>query len=224
MSRRLSIVLIDDHPFLAQALANALEVRGARAESVTVDDGWTAEAILERAGEADPDCVVIDLGLPVPGGGRPLIRPLIDRGLTVAVLTGETSEDLLAGCAADGAAAVVAKTEDPSVIIEVLLQVAAGEPVRPGRQAELQLHHRRLESERADLLDPFATLSPREELMLAGLMAGHGVADLAEHHVVSVETVRSQIKSVLRKLGVSSQLQAVARAHAAGWTAEQQRS
>lgn len=43
------------------------------------------------------------------------------------------------------------------------------------------------------------------------------MTEIASDAVVSVATVRSQVRGVLTKLGVSSQLQAVARARRAGW-------
>ena len=45
-------------------------------------------------------------------------------------------------------------------------------------------------------------------------------AEIAEQRVVSLATVRSQIRAILRKLEVTSQLAAVAMAHRAGWTGE----
>ena len=46
--------------------------------------------------------------------------------------------------------------------------------------------------------------------MLALLAAGHRAQAVADRFVVSLATVRTQIRAVLTKLGVSSQLEAVA--------------
>ena len=53
--------------------------------------------------------------------------------------------------------------------------------------------------------------------MLRALAAGHTVGAIAEAWFVSEATVRSQVRAILTKLGVSSQLEAVAMAHAAVW-------
>lgn len=63
------------------------------------------------------------------------------------------------------------------------------------------------------------SLSPAEARILGRLMAGRTVADIAQDHVVSVETVRSQISAVLAKMETPSQLAAVASAHSVGWRA-----
>ncbi len=68
----------------------------------------------------------------------------------------------------------------------------------------------------------FDNLSDRESQVLGGLMEGMSPAVLAERDFVSVQTVRTQIKNVLSKLGVNSQLAAVARAYEAGWNPNDQ--
>ena len=55
--------------------------------------------------------------------------------------------------------------------------------------------------------------------MLGHLTEGHTVRDIARLSVVSEATVRTQVKSILAKLEVSSQLAAVGIAHAVGWRA-----
>lgn len=59
----------------------------------------------------------------------------------------------------------------------------------------------------------FSALTPRERDVLGELLAGRSAARIAEADQVSLATVRSHIRAVLTKLGVSSQLAAVALAH-----------
>ena len=67
-------------------------------------------------------------------------------------------------------------------------------------------------------LPHFGDLTERERFVLAELMEGHCAEEIAHAAFVSVSTVRSQIKAILQKLGVSSQLAAVALARRAGWS------
>ena len=67
-------------------------------------------------------------------------------------------------------------------------------------------------------LAPFAILTPREQSVLAELMEGRTADAIAKSGWVALSTVRSQIKSILQKLGVNSQLAAVAFARQAGWS------
>jgi DNA-binding NarL/FixJ family response regulator len=66
----------------------------------------------------------------------------------------------------------------------------------------------------------FARLTEREQVVLSELIEGHCAEDIAKAAFVSISTVRSQIKSILQKLGVNSQLAAVAMARRAGWSLE----
>jgi DNA-binding NarL/FixJ family response regulator len=61
-------------------------------------------------------------------------------------------------------------------------------------------------------------LTSREQRVLAGLVDGLSAEQIAEEHFVALTTVRSQIRSILQKLGVRSQLAAVAMANRSGWT------
>jgi two-component system, NarL family, nitrate/nitrite response regulator NarL len=60
----------------------------------------------------------------------------------------------------------------------------------------------------------------REAEVLRGLIEGRSVDELAQEAFVSIATVRSQVRAILRKLGVTSQLAAVGLARRAGWPSD----
>ena len=51
------------------------------------------------------------------------------------------------------------------------------------------------------------------------IMDGSSAQSIAQDSFVSMATVRTQIRSILQKLGVNSQLAAAAMARSAGWQA-----
>jgi DNA-binding CsgD family transcriptional regulator len=59
-------------------------------------------------------------------------------------------------------------------------------------------------------------LSPRERETLTLLAAGYSTPQMAEQMRISTETVRNHVKRVLRALGASSRIEAVAKARQAG--------
>jgi two-component system, NarL family, nitrate/nitrite response regulator NarL len=213
------IVVVDDHPLLAHGLRVELERCGAEVD--LADAGAGAERILAVVEAADPDCVVLDLGLPFPGGGHALVRPLAGRGARVAVLTGETDRSAWSMAAGAGARVVISKSEPIGEIVEAVLQVADGADVRPSIRARLVDEHRQAMEDRERSHQPFEALTAREQEILEALVCGHSPNRIAERDIVSIETVRSQVKSVLRKLGVSSQLEAVALANRRNWRLSQ---
>lgn len=218
--RRIGIV--DDHPLLAVGLMRALERSGTVVD--LLDPLVGAEQVVQAVSSCRPDCAVVDLGLPFAGGGLGLIQPLVAVDIRVVVLTGEADRLLLARSLMAGAEAVISKSEPLPDIVGTILQVTAGEPVRAGDRAELMNDLHRVLEEQGKRDSLFAALSPREQQVLAGLMDGHSAASLAERHYVSMATVRAQIRSVLNKLEVGSQLEAVALAHRNRWCHEAGRS
>ena len=87
----------------------------------------------------------------------------------------------------------------------------------PAERASL-LNEARLERARQQAqLAPFERLSEREAEVLGEIAQGHSVSAIARASVVSEATVRSQVRSILTKLGVGSQLEAAALAHGSGW-------
>lgn len=65
-----------------------------------------------------------------------------------------------------------------------------------------------------------AWLSDRERVVLLHMMDGLSAEQIAAADYVTVATVRSQIRSILLKLGVTSQLAAVALAYRTIWPSD----
>jgi DNA-binding NarL/FixJ family response regulator len=94
---------------------------------------------------------------------------------------------------------------------ELIADLATGWLPELSRRERKQLIHdwRTFESERADMAARLETLSDREEEVLQQLHEGVAVRAIAEQSEVAEATVRSQVKAILRKLDVSSQMAAV---------------
>jgi DNA-binding NarL/FixJ family response regulator len=96
-------------------------------------------------------------------------------------------------------------------LVELLLAATRHEPLLPAEERrELEDSWHRAQARRADLADRLGRLTPREREILHLLYAGASVARIAETSKVTRATVRSQVKAVLRKLDVKTQLAAVA--------------
>ena len=66
-------------------------------------------------------------------------------------------------------------------------------------------------------MSPTNGSTPRERQVLVGLAGGRTVDEIARDGRVSAATVRTQVRAILTKLGVRTQLAAVAQAREAGW-------
>jgi DNA-binding NarL/FixJ family response regulator len=208
------VLLVDDHELVAETLAVSLRAEGidvARCVSIESD------AVLASIEEHNPTLLVLDLHL----GGRtalPLIGPAIERGCRVVMLTGETDNVRLAECVEAGASGVLSKSAPFERLLDELHRAARGEELLSvGQREEFAAALRDERTERERRLAPFAALTAKEQAVLAALIEGRSAVQIARDALVSLSTVRAQIAAVLSKLGVNSQLSAVAAARAADW-------
>lgn len=219
MTRR-RVVLVDDHQLLAQALAASLAASGLAAEVHPPPRGPDLHGELVAELAADPPAVVVvdlHLGAGDPTGGDRLVGELAPVA-PVLVLTAEEDRARWGRCLRSGAWAVVSKQRPLPDLVAAVEAVAAGEDVLRARErAALLVAADRAEREEAERLAPFRALTPRERAVLDALVEGVAAADIAAGACVSEATVRSQIRAVLTKLGVRSQLAAAAAARRAGW-------
>lgn len=109
-----------------------------------------------------------------------------------------------------GARTVMTSDASLSVVHDTLLAATAGTLVAPPDASDLRAAWRALHDERQQLQERVRSLTPREREVLRLLYDGDSVTRIATMFEVSPTTVRSQVKAVLRKLDVNSQLAAVA--------------
>lgn len=216
MLPRVSVLIIEDHELLAQSLGVALQAEGLAVEVAQLAGGAD---LLEQAAASRPAVVLLDLDLgDGREGGEALVPGLVALGAVVVVVSGASDPLRLGTCLELGAAAVLPKTRGFEEVLDAVLKAAAGERVMPDhdRQALLADMRRRRSQEQARVA-PFERLTAREREVLGHLMGGRSAEAIAGIFVVSEATVRTQVRGVLTKLGVTSQLAAVAEAHRLGW-------
>jgi len=210
------VLLVEDHPLVSTGLELALRARG---WTVRTADGPDAGDVVALATEYRPDCVLLDLHLGDDlGSGIDLIPPLRAAGLPVVMLTAETDPYLLACCVEAGAEGWIGKDAFLDRVVVALEDVVAGRPLLGVTEREAlldDLQVRRESLHRA--LSPFERLTQREQRVLAALADGLSAEAIAGAHYVSLFTVRAHVRAILRKLGVRSQLAAVALVNRSGW-------
>jgi two-component system nitrate/nitrite response regulator NarL len=210
------VLIVEDHALVAVGLQLALSARG---WTVEITDGPTAADVIEQARQFQPQCVLLDINLGEQvGSGIDLIAPLRTAGSSVVMLTAETRRAVLAACLEQGAAGWIGKDAFLDQVVATISDVLDGAPLLGRATREAMLDELRIE--RAGLrraLSPFERLTLRERCVLGALVDGMSAEEIAEAHFVSLTTVRSQIRAVLQKLGVRSQLAAVAHANRVGW-------
>lgn len=214
------VAVVDDHVLFAEAMVVALVHRGYDARCVVPDaDATTGASLISQVLAGNPDVVLLDLDLGPAGDGLDLIVRLSTRSLVV-VVTGNSDPVRIGAALAAGAVTVLSKSFPLEQILDTLTRLRDGLPAMAKEERERLLarwrHHRQFDRE---VKARFALLTTREAEVLAELMAGRQVSEIARRSFVSESTVRTQVKSVLSKLQVNSQLTAVGLAYRAHWRA-----
>jgi two-component system, NarL family, nitrate/nitrite response regulator NarL len=209
-------ILVAGSDLLAGALASALETYGFSTRHIV-----PREPEITRGVEWQPNLVIVDArGLDVASGSA-LIGHMRRVGSQICVIDTPDRGDRPDAWIKAGTSALVDEREPFDKLFRTINRllrrgpVSATQPGGPRPPLALTGSARR---PRDPVLWPFASLTEREQVVLAELMEGHCAEEIATAGFVSISTVRSQIKAILNKLGVNSQLAAVALARRAGWS------
>lgn len=201
------ILLVDDHPLTRSALSALLQQHGFE----VVGEAADGEEAVAAAGRLHPDLVLLDLSMPGVDGvtALPRLREAAP-DCEVVVLTASGTEDNLLGAIRAGAAGYLLKSEPPARIVEFLRGAAHGEAALSGAVARRLLDQVREGSRGTGVPDEIAAALSARELEVLLLLDEHlATEEIAKRLFISEHTVRSHVKSLLRKLGVSSRREAL---------------
>lgn len=213
------VALVEDHSLFAESLEIALEMEGHTVRRIPLPPGGrSVTTLLPLIFRARPRVVLLDLDLGTYGNGARLVEPLAATGIHVVVVTASTDRSRWGECLRYGARKVLSKSSPLNDILATIRKVNEGLPVmsRDEREDLLTNWHKQRHEVQA-IRQRLEKLTQREGEVLAQLMEGHAVREIARNSVVSEATVRTQVKSILAKLEVTSQLAAVGAAHHARW-------
>ena len=219
MAQRIAIV--EDHGLIAQTVATALTASGREVDIIAPPADGDLLAAMDGARHG---LVLLDRDLGPWGDATGLIHRVASAGVPVVMVTGVDDPARRAACVAAGAVGVVSKSSGFDALLD-----AVDRTLRDGsllseheRQEQLAVHREHVRDSAARLA-PFEELSTREAEVLGELMAGRSVDEIARGAVVTVATVRTQVRAILRKVDAPSQVAAIGRARDAAWTPPQER-
>lgn len=218
---QIRIAILEDHVLFAESLELALTVEGYDVRRTELPpNGGTPSALLASVVRQQPRIALLDLDLGHFGDGIRFVGPLATAGINVVVVTANTDRVRWGEALRNGARIVLPKSRPLNEILGVVRRLGNGQPVMDVHEREslVRLWHQR-NAELAGLQARVDRLTPREAQVLGRLMEGMTVHDIAAASVVSEATVRTQVKAILAKLEVTSQIAAVGIAHHLGWQA-----
>jgi DNA-binding NarL/FixJ family response regulator len=206
-ARRVHVLIVQDHPLLASALARVLEGQPDLAVSGVSSSGADA---LQAAARKRPDVVLMDFRLPdVPG---PEAARMIqnEHAEAAIVFHSADSETALLDAVDAGATAYLTKDATADQIIEAVRRASRGEVLIPVELFARAIARQRgvvgKKKERDQLLAEF---TPRELDILHLLAEGLDTTAMSLRLGIAPHTVEWHVRHVIEKLHVHSKLQAV---------------
>ncbi len=209
MPSAIRILVIDDHTLFRRALTSLL--RDASGLEVVGDAGDAGEAI-RRAGELQPDVILLDNHLPGVLGINAIasLREAAPAARVIMLTVSEDEADLSAALRA-GASGYLLKTMEGDALADAIGRAMRGASVvAPEMTGKLVAAYREAAAGAVAPAAPTAIeqLSPREQEILRGIARGESNKEIARVLGIAETTVKIHVQHVLRKLGVASRVHA----------------
>ncbi|MFE5541984.1 response regulator [Streptomyces sp. NPDC056519] len=202
---RVRIVVGDDHPVYRDGIVAALNGSGRVEVVATVGDG---RAALEAIREHLPAVALLDYRMPKLNGLQVVHAVIRDELPTrILLLSATTESDVVYQAIQEGAAGYLSKESNRNDVVAAVMACAKGESVLPpdlvtGLTSEVRA--------RARSDEPL--LSARERDVLRLIAQGMSVQDMAQELYLAPTTIKTHLRRLYEKLGVSDRGEAVAKA------------
>ena len=218
------ILVVDDHTLFRRGLTALL---GRDASLQVVGDAADAGQAQRRAAELQPDLILLDNHLPGVNGvdALPALRQAAPAARVVMLTVSEDEADLAAALRG-GACGYLLKTIEGDALVSAIQRAMRGASVVAEEMTgKLVAAYRDAAAVPADSEaapptppSPIEQLSPRERDILRGIASGASNKEIARDLGIAETTVKIHVQHVLRKLDVSSRVQAAVVATAHGLT------
>jgi len=202
MTRKLRLVLVDDHTLFREGLRTILE---AEDDFEVVADLESAEDIVEYVWRNRPDLLALDIRMPTGSGLDAIPAVLkISPGTQVLVLTASDEKDEHIRAFRLGARAVVLKDSARQTLVQAIRTVCSGgtwvDP-RMGRLLTADLESAAGQGETASLRHENG-LTERELEIVRLVASGYKNKEVGATLSISERTVKTHLTNIFQKLGV----------------------
>ncbi|QPN29387.1 response regulator [Diaphorobacter sp. JS3051] len=206
-----TLFLIDDHTLLRRGLVALLSQQP---DLRVVGEAGDAAEALRLLPALRPDVILLDNHLPgVRGVDAIADLREASQGSRVLMLTVSEDGQDLAAALRNGAQGYLLKTIDGDLLAQAIRRAARGEPVvSPEMMGKLVAAFQSQGAPTPEPLpeeeEPASVLSPREEDVLREIARGLSNKEIARALDIAETTVKIHVQHILRKLGLSSRVQA----------------
>ena len=200
--KKISILIVDDHPVVRQGIISFLEVQDDLEVKGEAADGEEAIRVVE---ELKPDVVLMDIVMPRMDGIEAMRQIKSSRPDTrIIVLTSFAENNKVWPAIQAGADGYLLKGTSPADLVKAIKSVYNGEPaIHPDIARKLMLHICGRSK-----TDTEETLTPREWEVLELIAQGLSNEEIANKLFISLHTAKTHVHNILRKLDMTHRIQA----------------
>jgi len=193
MNSIVRVVIVDDHPMVADGIRAILESYDDIDVVTTLSNGLE---IVDRVAELAPDVILMDLNMPQMGGLSATEILLEHNPQTrILILSMHNAPEYVSTALSHGARGYLLKDVPTEKIHDAILAVMRGETyLCGGASASLS----------PNISDGREALTAREQTILLQLAQGKSNKEVAADLDISVHTVETHRKNIKRKLGINS--------------------
>jgi DNA-binding NarL/FixJ family response regulator len=208
---KIKVMLVDDHQIVLKGIAFYLSMQP---DFELVGEAHNGQTAVEKAGELQPDVILMDLNMPIMDGIE-ASRLIAERypAIRIVVLTSFSDRSHIVPALQAGAAGYMLKDVEPDQLAEA---------IRSAYKGNIQLHPdiaAALVANNASYAAPqqlpdqspapaLNVLTPREREVLMLLSRGMSNKEIAAELIVAEKTVKTHVSSILSKLNVADRTQA----------------
>ena len=203
-SRKITILLVDDHEVVRQGLRAYLE---SQEDFKVIGEASSGEEAVEAAMEYLPDVMLMDLVMSGMGGVEATrkVKDITPR-TQVVVLTSYHQDEFIFPALQAGAISYVLKDVMMDDLANAIRKAARGEAVLHPRVAERVI--KEINGGKGITFNPFTELTNREMEVLRLIARGMCNSDIAEDLFISENTVKGHVSNILSKLQLADRTQA----------------
>lgn len=199
------VLIADDHKLFRQGLIGIFETREEQFE--VVGEASSGREALEMVERLLPDIVLMDIYMP-DGDGLQALRQIRERfpQVKVVMLTSSEKDEHLYQAVQYGAAGYLLKNLDAGELFDLIDSATQGEAAMTREMAARLLKNvakRAVDPERGE-----EVLTERELAVLRLVAVGASNQEIASKLTISINTVKTHIRSILDKLQLENRTQA----------------
>ncbi len=211
----IKILIADDQRLFRQGLRSLLEQEEDMEVVGEAADGQEAFTLSQ---ETNPDIILMDVEMPKLDGIQ-ASRLILERypSARILMLSVHNEDERVISAIRAGATGYILKDADNKEFIKIIRSAFAGESITSPFLANLtsrillKLHEpSKVDEEVERKIEERSSLTAREKEIAGMLLKGKSNKEISDLMCVSIETVKSHLQNIYRKLGVKSRMEVLA--------------